>query len=388
VVLAATPFYAEAGGQVGDMGELQMSAGRVVVTATVKPVPEVIVHRGRVAEGRVAEGDRVSALVDQERRLDIARNHTATHLLHRALRQVLGEHAAQSGSLVAPDRLRFDFSHLSPLSAEELRRVEAIVNDRIRANLPVTVRETSYDEAVRGGAIALFGEKYGDRVRVVTVEGFSSELCGGTHLTATGQIGLFLIIGESSVGTGLRRIEAVTGRGAEAHVRERLDALGSIGHLLSAKPGEELQHAQDLVEQLGEQRSTITHLQRWVAGNTVEALLGQAVEIKGAKVLATRVQADDIETMREMCDRSRDRLGSAVVALGARVNHRPVLVVGVTQDLIARGLHAGKLASVAARRMGGGGGGKPHMAQAGGRDASRLSEAFDAIPALVSEWLD
>jgi len=388
IVLAKTPFYAEAGGQVGDTGELLTATGRVVVTATVESVPGVIVHRGRVAEGGMAEGEEVTAIVDQERRLDAARNHTATHLLHRALRQVAGEHAAQSGSLVAPDRLRFDFAHLSPLSAEELGRVEAIVNHQIRANSPVTARESSFDDAVRGGAVALFGEKYGDRVRVVTVEGFSSELCGGTHLGATGQIGSFLIVGESSIGAGLRRIEALTGRGAETYIRGRMDALESLTRVLSARPGEELQRAEDLVEQLRARRRIIGQLQRQIARRDVDSLLGEAVEVKGAKVLAVQVEAVDASALREMCDRFRDRLGSAVVALGALVNERPLLVVGVTQDLVAKGLHAGELASIAAQRMGGGGGGRPNMAQAGGGDASRLSEALDALPPLVAESLD
>jgi len=388
VVLATTPFYAESGGQVGDTGELRTATGRIEVTATVKPVPDVIVHRGQVAEGSIAEGDQVSATVDQERRLDIARNHTATHLLHRALRQVLGEHAAQSGSLVAPDRLRFDFSHLSPLSAEELRRVEAIVNHQIRANSLVTAHESTFDQAVQDGAIALFGEKYGDQVRVVTVEGFSRELCGGTHLEATGQIGSCLIVGESSIGAGLRRIEAVTGRGAQAYIRARLDALDSLANILSARPGEEQEHATALVEQLRAQRHTIQQLQRQITGRDVEALLDKAVVVKGARVLAVQVRADDVNILREMCDRLRDRLGSAVVALGALIDGRPLLVMGLTQDLIARGLHAGQLVSAAAREMEGGGGGRPNMAQAGGKDASRLPKALAAIPDLVLKSLD
>jgi len=387
IVLAATPFYAEAGGQVADTGELLTADGRVEVTGVVRPVPEAIVHRGRVAQGSIAEGDQVRAIVDQERRLDIARNHTATHLLHRALRQVLGEHAAQSGSLVSPDRLRFDFSHLSPLSPDELRCVEAVVNARIRANLPVTVRQSSYDQAVEEGAVALFGEKYGDSVRVVSVEGYSSELCGGTHLEATGGIGSFLIVGESSVGAGLRRIEAVTGRGAEAYIRNRLDALELLGSVLSAKPGEEVERATALVEQLRAQRQTMQQLRRQIAGRDVDTLLRGAVEVKGARVLAAQVQVGDANTLREMCDRLRDRLGSSVVALGSLVNGRPLLVVGATQDLIARGIHAGKIASLAARRMGGGGGGRPNMAEAGGKDASRLPEALAAIPDLVAAAL-
>jgi alanyl-tRNA synthetase len=387
VVLAATPFYAESGGQVGDKGELRAASTRFVVNETFKPVPDTFVHRGQVVEGRLTVGDVVSAIVDQERRLDIARNHTATHLLHRALRQVLGEHAAQSGSLVAPDRLRFDFSHLSPLSPEEVRHVEEIVNMQVRANLPVATRVSAYDEAVKGGAVALFGEKYGDVVRVVTVEGFSSELCGGTHLTATGQVGLCLILNESSIGSGLRRIEAVTGRGAEAYVRERLDTLATVANLLSARLGEEAARANTLLDQLREQKRIIQDLQRQLASRDVDALLAQVSEVKGVRVLAAQVDVSDVNTLREMCDRFRDKLGSAVVALGALVEGRPLLVVAVTQDLIAKGLHAGKLAGSAAQRMGGGGGGKPNMAQAGGKDAALLGEAVAAVSGLVAGML-
>ena len=388
VVLAATPFYAESGGQVGDRGELRGPNGRVLVNDTTRPIPDTIVHHGKVMEGRLAVGELVEAVVDRERRLDIARNHTATHLLHRALRQVLGEHAAQAGSLVAPDRLRFDFAHLAPLTAEELRQVEAIVNAQIRANLPVKTRIVPFEEAIKGGAVALFGEKYGDLVRVVSVEGFSAELCGGTHLKATGEIGLFLILGESSVGSGLRRIEAVTGRGAEAYVRERLETLRELGEILSAKPGEEVQRANTLMAQLRELRHAVQELQRQLAAQSVESLLDRVVEVKGVKVLAAQVKVADVDGLREMGDRFRDKLGSAVVALGAVIDSRPLVVVAITEDLVRRGLHAGKLAGATAGYMGGGGGGKATMAQAGGKEVARLGEALAMVPRLVAEALN
>jgi len=388
VVLAATPFYAESGGQVGDRGELRGPNGRVLVNDTTRPIPDTIVHHGKVVEGRLAVGELVEAVVDRERRLDIARNHTATHLLHRALRQVLGEHAAQAGSLVAPDRLRFDFAHLAPLTAEELRQVEAIVNAQIRANLPVKTRIVPFEEAIKGGAVALFGEKYGDLVRVVSVEGFSAELCGGTHLKATGEIGLFLILGESSVGSGLRRIEAVTGRGAEAYVRERLETLRELGEILSAKPGEEVQRANALMAQLRELRHAVQELQRQLAAQSVESLLDRVVEVKGVKVLAAQVKVADVDGLREMGDRFRDKLGSAVVALGAVIDSRPLVVVAITEDLVRRGLHAGKLAGATAGYMGGGGGGKATMAQAGGKEVARLGEALAMVPRLVAEALN
>ena len=387
IVLNATPFYGEAGGQVGDTGELTSEGVRVAVRNTVRPVPGVVVHRGHVLGGTIAVGDVVHAAVDEESRLDIARNHTATHLLHRALRQVLGDHATQAGSLVAPDRLRFDFARLSPFGSQELRQVEALVNEKIRANLPVSTRVTSFDEATEAGAVALFGERYGDQVRVVSVEGFTSELCGGTHLQATGQIGSFLIVSESSIGSGLRRVEAVTGRRAEAYIRGRLDALAMLSHALSAKPGSEVERAQALLEQLREQRRSIQELQRELALRNLDASLSQAVDVKGVRVLATKVQASDANTLRDMCDRFRERLGSSVVALGAIIHDRPVLVVALTQDLVTRGLHAAKLASAAAQRMGGGGGGRANMAQAGGKDSALLPEALAAVSDLVSESL-
>ncbi len=385
VVLDVTPFYAQSGGQVGDTGELLGDSASVEVRDTYKPLAEIIAHRSVVTRGPLAVGDRLIANVDEERRLDIARNHTATHLLHRALRTVLGEHAAQSGSLVSPERLRFDFTHLSALSPAELRRVEQIVNEQVRRNLPVAVHESGFDEAVKGGAIALFGEKYGEHVRVVDVEGFSSELCGGTHLHAAGQIGLFVIVSEGSVGAGLRRIEAVTGREAEAYVHERLDTLATVAQALGVRAGEELPEVQRLLAETHAQRRALQDLERQQASGQVDALLERAHEVSGVTLLTARVDAADVDTLREMTDRFRDKLGSAVVALGALIEGRPLLVVAVTNDLVARGLHAGKLAGAAARQMGGGGGGKPTLAQAGGKNADQLEQAIAAVDALVSE---
>jgi alanyl-tRNA synthetase len=387
VVLEATPFYGEAGGQVGDTGAILGDGLRIDVADAYHPTVDLIAHRGRVVEGTVRTGGRVRAAVDVERRLDIARNHTATHLLHRALRQILGEHAAQSGSLVAPDRLRFDFGHLAPLSQEEIRRVEEIVNAEIRANAPVTVRETTYEEALREGVVALFGERYGDRVRVVGVEGFSAELCGGTHLHATGEIGLFLVTSETSIGSGLRRIEAVTGRGALDLVHRRLDDLTRVAEHLGARPGEEVERAALAAQTLREQRHTIENLQARLAASSVDTLLSAATAVDGVQVLAAQVQAADVDALRDLGDRLRDRLGSGVVALGAVIAEKPILVVTVSQDLVTRGLHAGRLAGDAARKMGGGGGGRPHMAQAGGKDASLLGEALASVAPLVSERL-
>ncbi len=387
LVLTRTPFYGEAGGQVGDRGEITAPGLRCVVVDASRPTVGLISHRCHVLEGTITEGQSVTASIDLERRLDIARNHTATHLLHRALRNVLGEHAAQSGSLVAPERLRFDFAHLAAVTDDELRHIEDQVNAQIRADLPVQVHESSFDDAVRGGATALFGEKYGDRVRVVDIAGFSSELCGGTHLSTTGEIGLLLIVSESSIGAGLRRIEAVTGRGALAHIRERDETLAALRGALGAKPGEEVTRAESLMDQLREQRHTIETLEAAQASADVERLVDRAAIVKDVQLLTAQTQAPDADTLRTMSEQLRDQLGSAVVALGTVVGDKPLLVVTVSSDLVQRGLHAGRIAGQAAKRMGGGGGGRPHMAQAGGKDATKIDAALSAVADLVSKGL-
>jgi len=388
IVLDTTPFYAKAGGQVGDIGKLGSAKTQIVVKDTVKPVPDTIVHQAKVVGGTASVGDRLEAHVDEERRLDTTRNHTATHLLHRALRQILGEHASQAGSLVTPTRLRFDFSHLSALTPKELRQVEKIVNAKIRENLAVSTHTTSFDEAVKEGAIALFGEKYGAQVRVVKVDDFSTELCGGTHIEATGQIGAFYIVSESSVGSGLRRIEAVTGRGAEDYIRKRLEELETLDDLLYAKSGEEVDRVKDLIEEIRVRRRTIQELQHQLASHNVDALLDKTISIGDIRVLATEVEVTEANTLREMCDRFRDKLSSAVIALGSVIDGRPILIIAVSKDLVMRGLDAGELASTIAQYIDGGGGGRPNMAQAGGKDIEGLATALAEIPKLVSESLD
>lgn len=379
IVLDVTPFYAEAGGQVGDEGKLCGEGVHVRIKDAVAPAPNIIVHRAKVVEGTIAVGDKLKAILDEERRLDIARNHTATHLLQGALRDVLGEHVAQSGSMVAPNRLRFDFSHLSSLTEKERRRVERIVNTKIRENLPVRTQTMSYDQAVEEGAIALFGEKYGEHVRVISIGDYSTELCGGTHLEATGQIGFFLILNESSIGSGLRRIEAVTGRGAEAHVHNRLKQLKRVGDLLSAKPGKEAAKLQDMMGAMRERDRRIENLRHQLAAHNVDALLDEAVNVDDARVLSAKVDISNVDTLREMCDRFRQKLGSAVISLGSMIDESPVIVVAVSDDLVAEGLHAGELASAAGQEIGGGGGGRPTMAQAGGKDGSRLNDALEMM---------
>jgi alanyl-tRNA synthetase len=383
VVLDATPFYGEAGGQVGDVGLLVGPQGRVAVSDTQRALGGVIVHIGQVTEGSLSVGNTVLATVDVERRLDIARNHTATHLLHKALREVLGEHAQQRGSLVAPDRLRFDFTHLTAVTLEELRRIEEKVNTAIRADLPVTVTQTTYSQAIAQGAMALFGEKYGDPVRLVQAGDYSQELCGGTHLQRTGQIGFCLLLSESSVGAGLRRVEAVTGRGAEAYVRQRLALLDEAASRLQVTPDEVPGKLTLLLDDLTGARREIERLQREAAKGQVQALLAQVREVKGVKVLAAQVDATSMEALREMTDWLRDRLGSAVIVLGAVVGERPAFVAVVTPDLVARGYHAGRIAKEVAAITGGSGGGRPELAQAGGKDSSQIAAALARVPGLL-----
>jgi alanyl-tRNA synthetase len=392
LVLGVTPFYGEMGGQVGDTGEIIGPLGRFVVTNTIAVPPDiithqryVIIHQGYVAEGSLSVGDEVEAIVDGERRLDIARNHTATHLLQTALRQVLGEHVQQRGSLVAPDRLRFDFSHLTALTKEQIAQVNHIVNEKIRQNLRVYDEEISYKKAVEEGAIALFDEKYGDIVRVVKIGEpiVSAELCGGTHVASTGEIGLFHIIGESSIGAGLRRIEAVTGRGAEKYFDERLSDLQQIAQSLGASSEETRGKVSSLVGELEQERRQRLALERELAKKTAESLLPQTEVIKGVTVLAARVPSLRMQSLREMSDFLRERLKSAVVVLGTVYEEKPAFLAAVTPDLVARGYDAGKIVRQVAKVTGGSGGGKPSLGQAGGKDKGKLDEALKLVKSLI-----
>jgi alanyl-tRNA synthetase len=371
LILESTPFYAEMGGQVGDAGEIVGPSGRFLVTNTIQMPPGIIVHQGYVAKGSLSVGDEVEAMVDTERRLDIARNHTATHLLQMALRQVLGEHVQQRGSLVAPDRLRFDFSHLTALTKEQVEEVNHIVNEKIRQNLRVSAEDSPYKKAIEEGAIALFDEKYGDMVRVVKIgePRISAELCGGTHVAATGEIGLFHIIAESSIGAGLRRIEAVTGRGAEAFIEKHLLELEKV--------------AENRDTELQKERRQTLALERELAKKTAESLLAQAEVIKGVTVLAARVPSLRMESLREMSDLLRDKLKSAVVVLGTVYEDKPAFLAAVTPDLVAKGYDAGRIVREVAKVTGGSGGGKPGLAQAGGKDKKKLDEALKLVRGLI-----
>jgi len=385
LIIESTPFYAEMGGQVGDTGEICGPSGRFVVTDTVPGPYGIIVHQGNVTEGSLTVGDEVEAVVDRERRLDIARNHTATHLLQLALRQVLGEHVEQRGSLVAPDRLRFDFSHLVALMPEEIQEVNRIVNDKIRQNLKVYDEEIPYKKAIEEGAIALFDEKYGDVVRVVKIgEPFSSaELCGGTHVNSTGEIGFFHIISESSIGAGLRRIEAVTGRGAEEFISRQFSSLDKIAQLIGASPDEVQDKVSNLVVELSKERKRSLALERELSRKIATSLLSQTEVVKGVTVLSAEVPPLRIEALREMSDLLREQLKSVVIVLGTIYDNKPLFLAAITPDLVAKGYHAGEIVKQVARVTGGGGGGKAQFAQAGGKYKGKLDEALRLVKSLI-----
>jgi alanyl-tRNA synthetase len=390
IVFFETPFYAEQGGQVGDTGEIAGPNGRFRVEDTQRTEGGLILHRGRVVEGRIAVNDDVLAQVDTPRRWDIRRNHTATHLLHAALRRVVGPHARQSGSLVAPDRLRFDFTHVEALKPEELTEVQGLVNEKIRENLPVRTERKSYEEATAGGATALFDEKYAAEVRVVEVaeenERYSAELCGGTHVRATGDIGQFIIVDEESIGAGLRRIEALTGRGADEYVRERLSTLQQLrGRLgVTGDDSELVARVDSLFEEVDSLKKRVQALERELGRNRAESLMEQAENIDGHYVVAARVPPDTIEGLVAMGDWLTKRLGSAVVFL-ATEEQPSNLVAMASVDLVRKGLNSADILKAALNLMGGGGGGSPRLARGGARDPSRLDEALRAAKELAAE---
>ncbi|MCL6447119.1 MAG: alanine--tRNA ligase [Armatimonadetes bacterium] len=382
-----TPCYAESGGQVADRAHGQTREAEVTVENVVKPVEGIYLHSGKVESGALRENDEVLLRVDAGRRRATARNHSATHLLHKALKEVLGEHVNQAGSLVEPGRLRFDFTHLGAVSPEELRRVEQLVNDVVLANLPVETFYTSLEEARQMGAAALFEEKYAQTVRVVKMGDFSLELCGGTHVRSTGEIGLFKLTGESSIGTGLRRVEAVTGQGALAFVNALEDQLTEISSLFKTSPAELIPRAEGLLGEIKELERENESLRARLNRYEVQFLLNQVRDLNGIKFLAARTEASDMDGLRAMVDLLREQIRSGVIVLGSRVNDRVNLVAAVTRDLLPQGLHAGKLIKEVAAVVGGGGGGRPEMAQAGGKNPARLQEALDKAYAVAEKQL-
>ncbi|MGE5371963.1 MAG: alanine--tRNA ligase [Solirubrobacterales bacterium] len=385
LVLDETPFYAESGGQTADTGTIRTETGEFTVTG-VQKVAGWIIHRGTV-QGKISKGQLAEAALSAEKRAATAANHTATHLLHQGLRMVLGEHAQQKGSLVEAERLRFDFSHFAPVTAEELRRIEDIVNQRIWAVSPVTTTETDVDAAKRMGATALFGEKYGDKVRVVEVPDFSMELCGGTHVGNTGQIGLFKIISESSVGAGLRRIEAVTGLVALEMLRRAEDTLAQTAAVLKTNPAEVQERAETLLRQARETERELETLKAQLEKEKATDVLDQVRDIAGVKTLVAEIQASDMNSLRQNAELLRDKLGEAVVVLGARFEDRGGFVAFVTKSLLGKGLHAGDIVGQAAKVAGGGGGGRSDMAQAGVKDGSKLPEALAKASEVLEKTL-
>jgi alanyl-tRNA synthetase len=377
VVLASTPFYAESGGQVGDTGTLTAPGGVVTVQDAHVPVPGFRVHRGVVNRGSLAVGDKLHAAVDTERRLAIRRHHSATHLLHMALRELLGPHATQKGSRVDPNGLRFDFAHFEPVSAAQLADIEAAVARKVRENHPVRTDEISYDEARAKGAVALFGENYGDRVRMVTISDESVELCGGTHVSASGDIGDFFITGETGVAAGVRRIEAVAGERARGWIRDQLDILESTAGLLKVAPGGLAERAKTLMSRERELAKQVDDFKRKLAGGGRD-LMDAVMEVEGVKVIGARLEVGDPKALRDTADMLRGKIGSGVVCLGGENNGKAALLVAVTKDLIP-GLNAGQFIREIAELVGGRGGGRPDLAQAGGPDVTKIDMAVASI---------
>jgi len=382
IVLDRTPFYAESGGQVGDVGELISGHGVFRVEDTQKIQAEVFGHKGRLTTGRLAVGDTVDARVDARARQMAAYHHSATHLLHAALRTVLGKHVTQKGSLVTPERTRFDFSHPQPLTTRELRRIEELVNAEIRRNNRVETRLMKHEAAIRAGAMALFGEKYGDEVRVVGMGDFSTELCGGTHVRRTGDIGLFKIVSEGGVAAGIRRVEAVCGPAALTWLQAQEDTLRQVAERLKVQPAEITARLAQIQDQVRALEKELDRYKARLAAAQGEDMAERAVEVQGVKVLATVIEGADAKALRELADKLRDRLRSCALVLASVADGKVTLIAAVTPDLSGR-IRAGELVNHVALQVGGKGGGRPDLAQAGGNDPARLAPAL----AGVADWV-
>ncbi|KVR44531.1 alanine--tRNA ligase [Burkholderia multivorans] len=385
VVLDHTPFYAESGGQVGDQGVLANASTRFAVADTLKVQADVIGHHGTLEQGTLKVGDVLRAEIDAQRRARTQRNHSATHLMHKALREVLGSHVQQKGSLVDADKTRFDFAHNAPLTDNEIRRVEQIVNNEILANAPGIVRVMPYDEAVKGGAMALFGEKYGDEVRVLDL-GFSRELCGGTHVSRTGDIGLFKIVMEGGVAAGIRRVEAITGDNAVRYVQELDARVNEAAAALKAQPAELTQRIAQVQDQVKSLEKELAALKSKLASSQGDELAQQAVEVGGVHVLAATLDGADAKTLRETVDKLKDKLKSAAIVLAAVEGGKVSLIAGVTAEA-SKKVKAGELVNFVAQQVGGKGGGRPDMAQAGGTEPANLPAALAGVKGWVEARL-
>jgi alanyl-tRNA synthetase len=377
LVLDRTPFYAESGGQLADQGVIDSEQCSFQVQSVRKPVEKLIVHRGILKAGIVTVGDELAARIDSSRREASRRSHTATHLLQAALREILGQHVQQAGSLVGPDYLRFDFKHFQALTPEELAAVERRVNEAVTGDYPVEVEEMSQEEAIGRGATALFTEKYGDVVRVVSISDFSSELCGGTHAGRTGQLGLFKIATEGSVASGVRRLEAFTGKAAVAKMQEEAGQLRDLAQKLNAGPQEAPEKLDQILQKQQELSRRLESLEEKLMSWQGQSLAAQAEDCHGVKVVVAEVESDGVAALKLLADELRDRLQSGVAILGSRLEDKAIFLALVTEDLVRRGLHAGKLMREVAAVAGGGGGGRPDLAQAGGKEPAKLSQALE-----------
>ncbi len=388
VVTEITPFYGEAGGQRGDSGKLigsgENQTFEMKVSETVKDPTGLIIHKGQIVSGSIRKGETVTLVVDMEKRSAATRNHTATHILHSALRQVLGDHVKQAGSFVAPERLRFDFTHFSQVDTETLNRIETLVNRRIRENVPVQIEEMDAEAAFKTGATALFEEKYGDRVRVVSLSAFSKELCGGTHTNRTGDIGFFKIVGESSVSSGVRRIEALTGEAALAYVQQMAKILQDTARLIKDKPETLSQKIGKILLDFKDTEKELEKTKAKLAEISAVKTLDPIQSINGVKVLAQKVVVDKPSALRELADRFKQKIGSGIVVLGSVSGPKVLLIAVVTNDLMGR-YHAGNLVKKVAAIVDGGGGGRPDMAQAGGTRTDKLDEALNQVYELVAQ---
>ncbi len=384
IIAADTPFYGESGGQVGDVGTITGEHFSIDVSDTVKPLPELTVHKGTVVKGQVTVGDDAVFCVDLQKRQAIANNHTATHILHAVLRQQLGNHVKQAGSLVAPDRLRFDFTHFEALTKADLQEIENKVNECIRANTPLTIRVLPHKEAINQGATALFGEKYGKDVRVVSVGDYSMELCGGTHTQATGEIGIFKITGESAVAAGVRRIEAVTGSTACGYIQSHAEILEHLSNVLKAEPGDILAKIERLLAAQKADEREIERLKSQLIAKQAGSILDEVKEISGVKVLAARVDEKDPKSLRAYGDQMRGRLGSGIIVFGAKTGEKAQLLCMVTKDISGR-FPAGRIIQEIAPLVGGRGGGREDMAQAGGKDPGKIDDALERVPKIIEQ---
>jgi len=382
IITQKSPFYGGAGGQVGDQGVIFQEDFSLQVEDTLKPLEDLIIHKAKVKRGVVKEGMKASLKVDSDRRRAIALNHTGTHLLQALLREVLGTHVHQAGSLVAPDRLRFDFTHFAPVEKKDLERIEASVNEKVRENLKVETRIMPVEDALQMGAMALFGEKYGEEVRVVMVSDFSMELCGGTHTSRTGDIGLFKIVNETGVAAGVRRIEALTGEGAYRFISEEEKELREIASALKSVPGELSSKLERLLERQRELERELVSFRDKLSHQEILDLLASVREVKGVKVLSAKVDGKDSKRMRDFVDQLKVKMGSGIVLLGGRSQNKVSLIMGVTPDLTHR-FNANELIKKIALYIGGTGGGRPDFAQAGGTDAEKLDGALKAIDDLI-----